>query len=171
MHIESLRLQDFRSYHQLKLAPAAGTTVFVGENGAGKTNLLEAVHLCCLGRSHRTANDREMIRAGAETGAVQVRVRRGDGVDTVGVRLFGGAEKRRKILHINGKNAARTGELMGHVTCVMFSPEDIELMRGAPLGRGGRHLIIGAEIMQAQGLDMRWKWLLCSGMRRVTALL
>ena len=135
MHIESLRLQDFRSYHQLKLAPAAGTTVFVGENGAGKTNLLEAVHLCCLGRSHRTANDREMIRAGAETGAVQVRVRRGDGVDTVGVRLFGGAEKRREILNINGKNAARTGELMGHVTCVMFSPEDIELMRGAPLGR------------------------------------
>ena len=135
LYIESLRLHDFRSYHQLRLAPAAGTTVFVGENGAGKTNLLEAVHLCCLGRSHRTANDREMIRAGADTCAVQVRVQRADGIDTVGVRLFGGTEKRRKILNINGKNAARTGELMGHVTCVMFSPEDIELMRGAPLGR------------------------------------
>lgn len=135
MYMQSLRLHDFRSYRQVLLTPPAGTTVFVGENGTGKTNLLEAVHLCCLGRSHRTANDREMIRSGADTCAVQVRVQRGDGVDTVGVRLFSPEAKKRKVLHINGKTAARTGELMGHVTCVMFSPEDIELMRGAPQGR------------------------------------
>ena len=135
MYIESLRLHDFRSYRQVMLTPPRGTTVFVGENGTGKTNLLEAVHLCCLGRSHRTSNDREMIRSGAETCAVQVRVQRGDGADTVGVRLFMPTEKKRKVLHINGKTASRTGELMGHVTCVMFSPEDIELMRGAPQGR------------------------------------
>ena len=79
MFIQSLRLHDFRSYHQVLLTPPAGVTVFVGENGAGKTNLLEAVHLCCLGRSHRTAFDREMIRAGQETAAVQVRVQRADG--------------------------------------------------------------------------------------------
>ena len=135
MFIQSLRLHDFRSYRQVLLTPPRGTTVFVGENGAGKTNLLEAVHLCCLGRSHRTANDKEMIRTGADTCAVQVRVQREDGVDTVGVRLFAAPEKKRKLLHINGKAASRTGELMGHVTCVMFSPEDIELMRGAPQGR------------------------------------
>ena len=135
MYIQALRLHDFRSYRQVLLTPPQGTTVFVGENGAGKTNLLEAVHLCCLGRSHRTANDREMIRTGADTCAVQVRVQRGDGVDSVGVRLFAAAEKKRKLLHINGKTASRTGELMGHVTCVMFSPEDIEWMRGAPQGR------------------------------------
>lgn len=135
MYIETLRLHDFRSYRQVLLTPPRGTTVFVGENGTGKTNLLEAVHLCCLGRSHRTSNDREMIRMGAETCAVQVRVQREDGADTVGVRLFMPGEKKRKLLHINGKTASRTGELMGHVTCVMFSPEDIELMRGAPQGR------------------------------------
>ena len=135
MFIQSLRLHDFRSYHEVTLTPPRGTTVLAGENGTGKTNLLEAVHLCCLGRSHRTANDREMIRNGADTCAVQIRVQRSDGVDTVGVRLFEPSDKRRKVLHINGKNAVRTGELMGHVTCVMFSPEDIELMRGAPQGR------------------------------------
>ena len=135
MHILTLRLHDFRSYRQLTLSPPQGATVFVGENGAGKTNLLEAVHLCCLGRSHRTANDKEMIRSGQETGAVQVRVQRGDGVDEVGVRLFASAEHKRKVLHINGKTASRAGELMGHVTCVMFSPEDIDIVRGAPLGR------------------------------------
>ena len=109
MFIQSLRLHDFRSYHQVLLTPPAGVTVFVGENGAGKTNLLEAVHLCCLGRSHRTAFDREMIRAGQETAAVQVRVQRADGVDEVGVRLYSPLQKKRKLLYINGKTAARTG--------------------------------------------------------------
>lgn len=135
MFIQSLRLHDFRSYHQVMLTPPRGATVFVGENGTGKTNLLEAVHLCCLGRSHRTSNDREMIRTGTETCAVQVRVQRNDGADEVGVRLFAPAQRRRKVLYINGKTASRTGELMGHVTCVMFSPEDLDIVRGAPQGR------------------------------------
>lgn len=135
MHILSLRLHDFRSYRQVLLAPPQGVTVFVGENGAGKTNLLEAVHLCCLGRSHRTSADKEMIREGQETAAVQVKVQREDGVDDVGVRLYAPTAHKRKLLYINGKTASRTGELMGHVTCVMFSPEDLDIVRGAPQGR------------------------------------
>ena len=95
MYLQSLRLHDFRSYHQVLLTPPRGVTVFVGENGTGKTNLLEAVHLCCLGRSHRTGNDREMIRSGQETCAVQLRVQRSDGVDEVGVRLFMPEQKKR----------------------------------------------------------------------------
>lgn len=135
MRLLTLRLHDFRSYHQVLLSPPDGVTVFVGENGAGKTNLLEAVHLCCLGRSHRTSADREMIRDGESTAGVQVRVQRADGADEVGVRLYAPGEKKRKLLYINGKTAYRTGELMGHVTCVMFSPEDLDIARGAPQGR------------------------------------
>ena len=135
MRLQTLRLHDFRSYQQVLLAPPKGATVFVGENGAGKTNLLEAVHLCCLGRSHRTSQDKEMIRQGQETAAVQVRVQREDGVDEVGVRLYAPTAHKRKLLYINGKTASRTGELMGHVTCVMFSPEDLDIVRGAPQGR------------------------------------
>ena len=135
MYLQSLRLHDFRSYRQVLLTPPSGVTVFVGENGTGKTNLLEAVHLCCLGRSHRTVNDREMIRSGQETCAVQLRVQRSDGVDEVGVRLFMPEQKKRKVIYINGKTASRTGELMGHATCVMFSPEDLDIIRGAPQER------------------------------------
>lgn len=135
MHVLSLRLHDFRSYRQVLLTPPPGVTVFVGENGAGKTNLLEAVHLCCLGRSHRTSQDREMIRTGCDTAAVQVRVQRSDGVDEVGVRLYSPLSRKRKLLYINGKTASRMGELMGHVTCVMFSPEDLDICRGAPQER------------------------------------
>ena len=130
----SLRLRDFRGYRQVLLTPPEGVTVLVGENGAGKTNLLEAVHLCCLGRSHRTANDRDMIRQGQETAAVQLTVERRDGRHEVGVRLFENA-RRRKVVFVNGKTAPRMGELMGHATCVIFSPEDLALVKEGPQAR------------------------------------
>ena len=131
MRMTSLRLRDFRGYKQVLLTPPEGVTVLVGENGAGKTNLLEAVHLCCVGRSHRTSNDREMIRKDQETAAVQLTVERRDGRHEVGVRLFENA-RRRKIVYVNGKTAPRMGELMGHATCVIFSPEDLALVKDGP---------------------------------------
>lgn len=134
MRMTSLRLRDFRGYRQVLLTPPEGVTVLVGENGAGKTNLLEAVHLCCLGRSHRTANDRDMIRQGQETAAVQLTVERRDGRHEVGVRLFENA-RRRKVVFVNGKTAPRMGELMGHATCVIFSPEDLALVKEGPQAR------------------------------------
>lgn len=134
MRITGLRLHDFRGYRQMLLTPPDGVTVLVGQNGAGKTNLLEAVHLCCLGRSHRTAQDREMIRRGEETAAVQLSVERKDGMHEVGVRLFENA-RRKKVVYVNGKIAGRVGELMGHATCVIFSPEDLALVKDGPSAR------------------------------------
>ncbi|HHT08021.1 MAG: DNA replication/repair protein RecF [Christensenellales bacterium] len=134
MRLLQLRLHQFRSYEQLTLMPPPGITILIGENGAGKTNLLEAIHLCCLGRSHRTSNDRDMIRIGSTTCAVHARVARTSVQDEVGVRLFA-AQGERKIVFVNGKTVPRMGELMGHMTCVMFSPEDLDLVKGAPKGR------------------------------------
>jgi DNA replication and repair protein RecF len=134
MRMTGLRLRDFRGYRQVLLTPPEGVTMLVGENGAGKTNLLEAVHLCCLGRSHRTSNDREMIRQGQETAAVQLTVERTDGRHEVGVRLYENA-RRRKVVYVNGKTASRLGELMGHATCVIFSPEDLALVKEGPQAR------------------------------------
>lgn len=134
MHLTQLRLHQFRSYEQLTLLPPDGLTVFVGENGAGKTNLLEAIHLCCLGRSHRTSNDRDMVRMGSRTCAVHARVARSQVTDEVGVRLFA-SQGERKVIYVNGKIVPRIGELMGHMTCVMFSPEDLDVVKGAPQAR------------------------------------
>ena len=65
MQIETIRLRDFRNYHTLILTPHPGVNILLGQNGSGKTNLLEAVHYCALGRSHRTGLDREVVRKGA----------------------------------------------------------------------------------------------------------
>lgn len=134
MRMTGLRLHDFRGYGQVMLSPPEGVTVLVGENGAGKTNLLEAVHLCCLGRSHRTSADKEMIQRDKETAAVQLTVERKDGRHEVGVRLFENA-RRKKVVYVNGKTASRIGELMGHATCVIFSPEDLGLVKDGPQTR------------------------------------
>ena len=134
MRITALRLHDFRGYRQVLLSPPEGVTMLVGENGAGKTNLLEAVHLCCLGRSHRTSQDKEMIRKEQETAAVQLSVEKMDGRHDVGIRLFENA-RRKKVVYVNGKTASRIGELMGHATCVIFSPEDLSLVKDGPHAR------------------------------------
>lgn len=131
MVIRQLRLQDYRNYPCVTFSPSEGITVFHGANGAGKTNLLEAIHLCCLGRSHRTSQDRELIRQGSEGGSVQVQVMRKDGRRDVAVKLWA-RQRRAKQIIINGKPAARIGELMGNLNCVMFSPEDLELIKDGP---------------------------------------
>ena len=134
MDLLSLRLQSFRSYKSLQLTPPKGVTVIVGENGTGKTNLLEAIHLCCLGRSHRTSNDSELIQYNEETAAVQLVVNRKDGKHDVGVRLYRN-QKRKKLLYLNGKTAPKIGEMMGHATCVMFAPEDLSIVKDGPACR------------------------------------
>lgn len=83
MRFTSLRLARFRNYDSLELSPHPGITVLYGPNGSGKTNLLEAMHLLSVGRSHRTANDREMIAAGANVALVHGQTRRLDGAHEV----------------------------------------------------------------------------------------
>ncbi len=131
MVIRQIKLGDFRNYPCVTFSPTDGITVFHGANGAGKTNLLEAIHLCCLGRSHRTSQDRELIRQGSLCGSVQVQVMRNDGRREVKVMLWA-QQKRAKQILLNGKPAARIGELMGHLNCVMFSPEDLDLIKDGP---------------------------------------
>ena len=127
-----LQLRDYRNYEACALAPCEGVTVLLGDNGQGKTNLLEAVYLTCTGRSHRTRQDRELVRWGAEAASVKVRAERRDGSHEV--QIFVPAAGRRRIL-ISGQEISRSGELMGHVTGVLFSPEDLRTVKDGPAER------------------------------------
>ena len=131
MYIEKLRLRDLRNYDRLELEPHPGINILFGQNGSGKTNLLEAIHYCALGRSHRIAQDREVVRKGCEMGACGVDVRRRDGRCDVTVKLTPG-EARKKQVFLDRKKAARLSDLMGRVQCVIFSPEDLLLVREGP---------------------------------------
>ena len=131
MQIDSIKLQSYRNYDSLSLSTGKGITVFYGENGAGKTNLLEAIHLCGLGRSHRSAQDRELVSHDNSRGRVVVSASLRDGRHDIEINLDKG-EKRCKQIKVQGKPISRLGELMGHVRCVMFSPEDLLMIREGP---------------------------------------
>ena len=134
MHFTSIRLKNFRNYPTLSIEPHPGITVLCGPNGSGKTNLLEALHMVSLGRSHRTQQDREMTAAGCDHSVVLGETMRLDGKHEIQVSLHPHEKPHKKVLLYN-KPAQRIGDLMGHATVVMFSPEDIRIVRDGPAAR------------------------------------
>ncbi len=132
MNITKLELKNFRNYEALELELQGGVTVLYGDNAQGKTNVLEAVYLCCTGRSHRTRQDRELIRRDAEFAQVSVTAQRRDGRHDVELLLPAAGRRR---IRIAGQEASRSGELMGHVTGVLFSPEDLRTVKDGPAER------------------------------------
>lgn len=131
MIIYSLKLRDFRNYREIELTPHPGVNILFGQNGSGKTNLLEAIHYCALGRSHRTSQDKEVVRKDADMAAVGVQLQKSSVRMDVQVKLTPG-EVRKKSVFVDRKRANRLSDLMGHVQCVIFSPEDLMLVKEGP---------------------------------------
>lgn len=129
MRITRIELFDFRNYGRLDFSPSEGINVLFGDNAQGKTNVLEAVYLCCLGKSHRAARDSEMIRQGYGAARVRISLMRRDGPRVMEMRLFASAKKQALI---DGVPIARLSELLGHMNCALFSPEDVGLIKDGP---------------------------------------
>jgi len=132
VHITKIQLQNFRNYAQAEIAPCPGVTVLYGNNAQGKTALLEAVTLCCTGRSHRTPRDRELIRWEQPFAKVRVEVERDDGMHEIDMLMNHTA---RKTVKVGGRVLQRSGELMGHLNGVLFAPEDLRIVKDGPAER------------------------------------
>ncbi|MBQ3485809.1 MAG: DNA replication/repair protein RecF [Clostridia bacterium] len=131
MIIDLLKIRDFRNYGEAEMKPHPGVNILFGQNGSGKTNLLEAIHYSALGRSHRTSQDKEVVRKGAEAAAIGVQLHKSGVRMDVQVKLTPG-EIRKKAIFVDRKRANRLSDLMGHVQCVIFSPEDLMLVKEGP---------------------------------------
>ncbi len=134
MWVKYLEINQFRNYEKECIKPAKGINVFVGENAQGKTNFIESLNLCCVGRSHRTKRDEELIRWGESFARVHVKAEQEDGEHDVAIVLKK-ADKNKKIIKIWDKQVSKIGELMGHVFGVMFCPEDMQMIKGGPSER------------------------------------
>ena len=131
MIVEQLGLKDFRNYAEADVTLSAGANVFVGRNGQGKTNLVEAVaYLATLG-SHRVSNDAPLVRDGTDAAIVRARLAHGERSVLLELQLNRqGANKAR----VNGVNV-RTTELPRYAQVVLFAPEDLQIVRGDPSSR------------------------------------
>ena len=131
MYIEVLKLKNYRNYQELTLRPHPGVNLFYGKNGSGKTNLLEAVHYCSLGRSHRIQNDMNVIRNGEEFAFISVSVRNALGSREIDIRFLP-EEAQKKLIRIDRKSIRKFSDMMGCLRSVIFSPEDLGLIRDGP---------------------------------------
>jgi DNA replication and repair protein RecF len=132
MRVSHLSLRDFRSYAEVELPLDPGVTAFVGPNGQGKTNLVEAVgYLATLG-SHRVAQDAPLVRLGAERAVIRGQVVRDDRSLLVEVEITPGRANRARI---NRSPVPRPREVLGILRTVLFAPEDLALVKGDPSDR------------------------------------
>ena len=131
MIIEKLTLRNFRNYEETVLTPHEGVNLFFGANGSGKTNLLEAIHYCALGKSHRITGDQSTVRIGESFSVCSVTVISGGVRREITVRLVPN-ENSRKVILLDQKQIRRFSDMMGCLKCVIFSPEDLGLIREGP---------------------------------------
>jgi DNA replication and repair protein RecF len=127
--IVRLALRDFRSYAAADVELGAGLTVVTGRNGAGKTNLLDALYFGCTGRSARTTNDRELVRFGAQVTRVEVETEADDGRHLLSVGFEPGQPKR---LTADGVKVERLLDVAGRPLVSVFLPDRLELVKGTP---------------------------------------
>lgn len=132
MIIESLELKNYRNYDHLHINFSPGTNILYGNNAQGKTNILEAVYVCCTTKSHRGSKDREMIRFHEDESHIKLNIRRNDVPYRIDMHL---KKNKPKGVAINGVPIRKASELFGIVHVVFFSPEDLNLIKNGPADR------------------------------------
>jgi DNA replication and repair protein RecF len=129
--VRALHVHSFRNLAPLVLEPSPHFNVLSGDNGQGKTNVLEAIYLVGTLRSFRTQHAQEMIRWGEVEARVSARVER-QGLERVyEIQL---APRRRQV-KLDGKTPRSLGDYFGDINVVLFAPEDLRVPRGSPAGR------------------------------------
>ncbi len=132
MYVAHLSLHDFRSYATAEVELTPGVTAFIGRNGQGKTNLVEAIDYLSRLSSHRVASDAPLVRAGADQAVVRAAVVRDGRTAVLEVELNPGRSNRARV---NRSPLPRAREIVGLVRTVVFSPEDLTLVKGDPSDR------------------------------------
>jgi DNA replication and repair protein RecF len=132
VYVARLQLLDFRSYGEVDLALEPGASAFLGRNGQGKTNLVEAVDYLSRLASHRVATDAPLVRSGADRAVVRAAVVREGREATLEIEINPGRSNRARV---NRSPLPRPRELLGLVRTVVFSPEDLTLVKGDPSER------------------------------------
>lgn len=129
MYLKSLELINFRNYQNLKLDLGKGLNIFVGENAQGKTNIVESIYYISSLRSHRTIRDRELIKWGKNRAYIKAVTQKIPGEYTVEFLLD---TQDKKSIKINGVRINKNYEVLGTVNTVIFSPEDLRLVKDGP---------------------------------------
>ena len=142
MHVESIKLINFRNYINLDIKLNKNLNIFLGPNAQGKTNLLESIHISSSGRSYRTSRDRELINMDKSVGYIGLKVIKDNFEKYIEVKF---EENKNKRVRVNRVETDKLSDLIGQVNVVIFSPEDLKLVKGGP---SERRTFLDEEISQ-----------------------
>lgn len=146
MIIESIELKNYRNYEELHMELNEGTNILYGDNAQGKTNILEAVYVCCTSKSHKNAKDRDIIRFDQDESHIKMQIRKNDVPYRIDMHL---KKNKPKGIAINGMPIRRASELFGIANVVCFSPEDLNIIKNGP---SERRRFIDMELCQLNKL-------------------
>jgi DNA replication and repair protein RecF len=132
LHFSTLKVENYRNITAAQLQLSPGLNVMCGGNAQGKTNLLEAMCLCCLGRSFRGARDRELIRMGGDYARVDAACASLSGAVDISVYV---PREGRKRIEVCGAPVPRLSSLLGVMVSTVFSPDDLSLVKEGPAQR------------------------------------
>lgn len=128
MYLKELSLKNFRNYESARLLFASGVNYLIGSNAQGKSNLIEAIYYLSTGRSFRTNRIGNLVRHGCSSFRIKAVVGEGEGVSTIDISY--GAKG--VSLTIDGRRARKMGALIGLLNTIIFSPEDLYIVKGSP---------------------------------------
>ena len=129
MKIEKLSISNFRNYKNLSVSFDDKVNIFIGKNAQGKTNLLESIYYCCIGKSFKSCKDKELIRWGDDEARINIIANKKYRDCQVDVRLF---SNKKKMVQVNGLPIRKIGDLIGEINIVFFSPQELKLVRESP---------------------------------------
>ena len=130
MYVEKIKLQNFRNYKQLELNLNKNINIIYGNNAQGKTNILESIFLCSFGKSFRTTKEKEMIKFDETNLVVEVFYQKKDRDGKIKIEIGD-----KKQIYLNGIKIKKLSELLGNVNIVIFTPDDINILKDGPAGR------------------------------------
>ena len=130
MYIEKIKLQNFRNYKELELNLNKNINIIYGDNAQGKTNILESIFLCSFGKSFRTNKEKEMIKFNEESLNVEVFYQKKDRDGKIKIEIGN-----KKQISINGIKIKKLSELLGNINIVIFTPDDINILKNGPENR------------------------------------
>lgn len=155
MYVSKIELQNFRNYESLSEELGSGVNIFYGNNGQGKTNILESVFFCAIGRSFRYSKDFDLVKNGADQFKIALTIG-GDITNDIAItyKAGSGAANSEKSARVNGLYLRRLGHLMGNLLSVIFSPEDLEIVNEGPSVRRKLLDIVISQIYPAHYFDL-----------------
>ena len=130
MWIKNIKIKNFRNYNFQEINLDKKTNIFFGENAQGKTNIIEAIFLSSMGKSFRAKKDNEMIKFGEYNSIIEVEFEKSDRDGKIKIELG-----KKKNIYLNKIKLKKLSELLGNINVVIFTPDDIDILKGGPQNR------------------------------------